>query len=66
MAPCTFEDDLTFSLEHIKQEYGSGDMRHPAIDIPQENGSRILDFTYQDHQIVKGKPKLADLSVIYE
>ena len=37
--------DLTFSLEHIKQEYpvyGSGDLRHPAIDITQENGSHIF------------------------
>ena len=68
MAACTFEGDLTFSLEHIKQEYpvyGSGDMRHPAIDILQENGSRILDFKYRDHHIIKGKPKLANLPATY-
>ena len=45
MSSCSYEGDLTFSLEHIKQEYpvyGSGDLRHPAIDITQENGSHIL------------------------
>ena len=68
MAACTFEGDLTFSLEHIKQEYpvyGSGDMRHPAIDILQENGSRILNFKYRDHHIINGKPKLANLPATY-
>ena len=42
MAPCTYEGDLTFSMEHIKQEYpayGSGDMRYPAFQILQSNGS---------------------------
>jgi len=68
MAPCTFEGDLTFSLEHIKQEYpsyGSGDMRHPAIDIIQENGSRIIHFEYQSHEIIKGKLKLKNLPATY-
>ena len=49
MSSCSYEGDLTFSLEHIKQEYpvyGSGDLRHPAIDILQENGNHILNFEY--------------------
>ena len=52
MSSCSYEGDLTFSLEHIKQEYhvyGSGDLRHPAIDITQENGSHILNFEYVNH-----------------
>ncbi len=68
MAPCAFEGDLTFSLEHIKQEYpayGSGDMRHPAMDIIQENGSHIVHFTYQQHQIIAGKPSLENLPATY-
>ena len=68
MAVCRFEGDLCFSLEHLKQEYpayGSGDMRHPAMDIVQENGSRIIDFTYQSYEIVKGKPKLPGLPATY-
>lgn len=68
MAPCTFEDDHNFTLENIKQEYpsyGSGDMRHPAIDILQENGSRILNSEYLSHSILKGKPKLDNLPATY-
>lgn len=68
MAPCVYEGDLTFSLEHIKQEYptyGSGDMRHPAIDIMQENGSCILNFEYQSHEIMRGKQKLKNLPATY-
>lgn len=68
MASCAFEGDLTFSLEHIKQEYpayGSGDMRHPAIEIVQANGSRIISFNYQGHTIISGKPKLDKLPATY-
>lgn len=68
MSPCQFEDNLSFSLEHIKQEYptyGHGDMRHPAIDITQENGSHILEFQYQTHIIQKGKTSLQHLPATY-
>lgn len=68
MAVCRFEGDLSFSLEHLKQEYpayGSGDMRHPAMDIIQENGSRIIDFTYQSYELMNGKPKLLGLPATY-
>ena len=40
-------------------------MRHPEIDILQENGSRILNFKYRDHHIINGKPKLANLPATY-
>ena len=68
MSPCSYKGDLSFSLEHIKQEYpvyGSGDLRHPAIDILQENGSHILNFEYVSHKIIQGKPKLKDLPATY-
>lgn len=68
MAACSIEGDLTFSLEHTKQEYpsfGSGDMRHPAIDIIQENGSHILDLQYKSYEIITGKPSLRDLPATY-
>lgn len=68
MAVCTFEDDRGFSLEHVKQEFpviGGGDFRIGAIDIEQENGSRILEFSYQDHRIMAGKKKLPDLPATY-
>lgn len=65
---CTFDNDLTYSLEHIKQEYptyGSGDFHYPAIDILQENGSRILNFTYNGHIIIKGKQHLDGLPATF-
>lgn len=63
-----YDGDKTFSLEHIRQEYpsyGTGDMRLPAIEILQENGSRISDFKYLSHRIIKGKPKLDGLPATY-
>lgn len=68
MAVCAFEGDLTFSMEHIKQEYpsyGSGDMRYPAYEIVQKNGSTITDFQYQSHRIYQGKSKLEGLPATY-
>ena len=68
MASCAFPGDLTFSLEHIRQEYpgyGHGDMRHPAYEILQADGSRITEFAYVSHKIYDGKPALAGLPATY-
>lgn len=68
MASYIYEGDRTFSMEHIKQElpvYGATDYRQPAVEILQENGSRLSDFTYVSHEIQKGKPKLAGLPATY-
>jgi alpha-galactosidase len=68
MAVCIFEDDSTFSLEHIKQEYpsyGTGDMKLPAYEILQKNGSKITDFTYISHNISRGKKGLHGLPATY-
>lgn len=62
------ENDLLYSLEHLKQEfpeYGSTDFRHPAISLRQENGSKISDFTYHSHKITSGKPSLENLPATY-
>ncbi|MEG0294336.1 alpha-galactosidase [Enterococcus sp.] len=62
------ENDLIYSLEHLKQEfpeYGTTDFRHPAISLRQENGSRLTDFTYQSHKVIDGKPKLVNLPATY-
>lgn len=67
MATCYFEGS-DFSLEHIKQEYpsyGSGDMKYPAYEILQENGSSITEFKYKSHNIFKGKNKLENLPATY-
>ena len=55
-------------MEHVKQEYpayGTGDFRHPAVRILQQNGSSITNFTYHSHTITKGKPKLEGLPATY-
>lgn len=68
MTSYVFEGDRTFSLEHIRQEYpvyGTTDYRHPAVEILQENGSRISDFRYVEHSIAGGKPGLEGLPATY-
>lgn len=68
MAACVFEDSKLFSLEHIKQEYGvygNTDFRQPAVEILQENGSRISDFRFKDYSIAQGKPRLEGLPATY-
>ena len=63
-----YENEYSFSLEHLKQEYpsyGTSDFRMPAVEIIQPNGSRITDFVYQSHRIYKGKPKLEGLPATY-
>ena len=68
MASYIYEGDRTFSMEHIKQElpvFGATDYRQPAVEILQENGSRLSEFTYESHQIQKGKPRLEGLPATY-
>ena len=68
MSACVFEGNGSFSLEHCRQEYpsyGSGDFRHPAIELRQPNGSRITDFTYQSYTVTAGKPVLEGLPATY-
>ncbi|HGW2860018.1 TPA: alpha-galactosidase [Enterococcus faecium] len=62
------ENDLLYSLEHLKQEfpeYGTTDFRHPAISLLQKNGSRLTDFIYQGYEVEEGKPKLEGLPATY-
>ena len=68
MTACVYEGNRKFSLEHLKLEYpvyGSSDYRYPAMEILQENGSRISDFTYVSYTIAVGKPKLQGLPATY-
>ncbi|MGB6406951.1 MAG: alpha-galactosidase [Planococcus donghaensis] len=65
---CVNEGDLVFSLDLVKQEYpayGTTDFRSPAYQLLQENGSRITNFIYRDHQIFSGKKKLTGLPATY-
>ena len=68
MSSCLFENDRTFSLEHIKQElpsYGHTDYRAGAVELLQPDGSRLTDFQYESHRIERGKPRLAGLPATY-
>ena len=68
MTSYIYEWDRTFSLEHIRLEYpvyGTTDYRHPAIELLQENGSRISEFQYDSYEIIDGKPKLSGLPATY-
>ena len=68
MTSYIYDNDRTFSLEHIRQEYpvfGTTDYRQGAVEIRQENGSRISDFTYRGHTVSEGKPLLAGLPATY-
>lgn len=63
-----FNDDYSFSLGNVKQEYpayGTTDQRRPALDIKQPNGSQITDFKYVSHKIYAGKRKLTGLPATY-
>lgn len=64
----SFEGDLGFSLETVKQEapvYGKGDYRSPALILEGPDGSFISDFHYKSHRIEKGKRKLQGLPTTF-
>lgn len=63
-----FDDEYSFSLGNLKQEYpsyGTTDPRHPAFTIQQPNGSKITDFKYVSHTIYAGKKALVGLPATY-
>lgn len=68
MSASVMEDRKDFSMEHLKQElpvYGSSDFRQPAVEVLQQNGSRISEFLYESHEICPGKPGLPGLPATY-
>ena len=68
MTACISEEDKLFSMEHIRQEYGvfgATDYRMPAVEIQQENGSRLSEFLYDHYRIENGKPSLSGLPATY-
>ena len=63
-----FDDEYSFSLGNLKQEYpsyGTTDPRHPAFTLQQPNGSKITDFKYVSHEIYAGKKALVGLPATY-
>ena len=68
MSSCVFDTDKRFSMEHLRQEYpvfGTSDYRMPAVEVVQENGSRISELCYDGYRIEAGKPKLPGLPATY-
>ncbi len=68
MSSCVFEGDKVYTMASIRQElptFGTGDYRHPAVEVLQENGSNISAFTYAGYRIEEGKPTLAGLPALY-
>ena len=62
------QEDGIYSLEHVKQEYpsyGTGDFRQGAVEILQENGSRVSAFAFENYEILPGKPRLEGLPATY-
>lgn len=56
--------DRSFSLDYLPLEYacfGIGDYRTDCIQVLHEDGSNIIDFRYESHEIQKGKYKLQGL-----
>ncbi|MDD4164378.1 MAG: alpha-galactosidase [Eubacteriales bacterium] len=57
-----------FILDDIPLEYpcwGRGDMRTPAIEIINPDGSNIIDLHYESHDVISGKPELKGLPAVY-
>ncbi|HPP85906.1 MAG TPA: alpha-galactosidase [Bacillota bacterium] len=57
-----------FILDDVPLEYpcwGRGDMRTPALEIINPDGSNIIDLRYESHEIIDGKPGLKGLPAVY-
>lgn len=68
LTACCFEEDQAFSLDNERLEYptyGTTDFREPAFQLMRENGSRVTGFTYERHEIIKGKASLEGLPATY-
>lgn len=68
LSPNPDPNDGSFSLDELPQEYpgfGRSDLRTPAYQIEQVDGSTTSDLRYVSHCIVKGKPMLEKLPAVY-
>ncbi len=62
------DDGSGLSMEHVKMEYpsyGASDFRQGAVEILEETGGRIADFTYEGYRTMAGKPRLEGLPATY-
>lgn len=64
----TDNDDKTYSLDFVCQEYPTGcgtDFRVPAISVLYGDGSRNAQLLYEGYRITEGKPALPGLPATY-
>ena len=57
-----------FILDDVPLEYpcwGRGDMRTPALEIENADGSNLVDLRYDSHEILDGKPPIPGLPAVY-
>lgn len=57
-----------FILDDVPLEYpcwGRGDLRTPALEIENTDGSNIVDLRYVSHEILSGKPGIPGLPAVY-
>ncbi|MDL2287706.1 alpha-galactosidase, partial [Eubacteriales bacterium OttesenSCG-928-G02] len=55
-------------LDDIPQEYsafGRGDLRNPALEVINSDGTNIADLQYKSYKIIKGKPSITGLPSTY-
>ena len=66
--PAAYENERTFSLDVLPQEYpafGHGDFRIPAYQVRWANGTGVSELFYKSHRIFAGKPALQGLPASY-
>lgn len=66
MTSYLFEGDLSYSLEHLKQEYpsyGTTDYREPAFEILQENGSETCTDFWSEIYVLHGTKKATGFAI---
>lgn len=57
-----------FILDDVPLEYpcwGRGDLRSPALEIVNPDGSNIVDLRYEGYRIIPGKPRIPGLPAVY-
>ncbi len=62
------EDTPAYSLDTTLLEYsgvGKGDFRHSPIELIMPDGSFVLDFVYESHEIKKGSYEIEGLPTAY-
>lgn len=68
MSPMYFEENETFSLEQIKQEYpvsNQGDLRDCALTLVNAWNSTVSHFSYSMHMVYEGKKPISGLPSTY-